>query len=100
MGKKDYWVIWRINMDSSVSRSNGRVVPRSMAIEKPTIEEIAAALDKLGLKYEVHPEKKHPRHWFDEDLAGCIYVYRVEGYNRRSLIRRVAQLIKEGRRGG
>ncbi len=100
MGKKDYWVVWRINIDSTVSRSNGRVVPRQLAVEKPTLDELANAALKLGLRYEVHPEKRHPRHWFEEDQAGCIHVYKVEGYNRRSLIRKLAQVIKSSRRGG
>ncbi|MGC8570958.1 signal recognition particle subunit SRP19/SEC65 family protein [Caldivirga sp.] len=100
MGKKDYWVVWRINIDSTVSRSNGRVVPRQLAVEKPTLDELVKAASMLGLKYEAHPEKRHPRHWFEEDSAGCLYVYKVEGYGRRSLIKKLAQLVKSSRRGG
>ncbi|KUO83279.1 MAG: signal recognition particle subunit SRP19/SEC65 family protein [Caldivirga sp.] len=100
MSKKDYWVVWRVNIDSTISRSDGRVVPRQLAVEKPTLDELANAASKLGFRYEVHPEKRHPRHWFEEDYAGCIHVYKVEGYNRRSLIRKLAQVIKSSRRGG
>lgn len=100
MGKKDYWVVWRINIDSTVSRGNGRVVPRQLAVEKPTLEELANAASMLGLKFEVHPEKRHPRHWFEDDHAGCIHIYKVEGLNRRSLIKKLAQLIRSSRRGG
>ncbi|WP_291767109.1 signal recognition particle subunit SRP19/SEC65 family protein [Caldivirga sp. UBA161] len=100
MGRKDYWVVWRINIDSTVSRSNGRVAPRQLAVGKPTLDELIKAASMLGLKYEAHPEKKHPRHWFEEDYSGCIYVYKVEGYSRRSLIKKLAQIVKNSRRGG
>ena len=100
MGRKNYWVVWLINLDSSVSRGGGRVIPRSLAVDNPTFEEVSRALDSLGLKYEAHPEKRHPRHWFEEGKAGCFYVYKVEGLNRRRLIRRLAQVVRSLRRGG
>ncbi|MGC8982465.1 MAG: signal recognition particle subunit SRP19/SEC65 family protein [Desulfurococcaceae archaeon] len=54
-------VIYPIYLDSTLSRKEGRKVPLSLAIPKPTLEEIAAACEKLGLNPEIEPDKVHPK---------------------------------------
>lgn len=46
---EDKYVIYPIYFDSTVSRLNGRKVPKKHAVEKPDIDNIAKVAKSLGL---------------------------------------------------
>jgi len=54
-------VLWPVYFDSTRSRSEGRRVPRRLAVPSPSIRRLQYALDKLGLKYRVVKDAAHPR---------------------------------------
>jgi signal recognition particle subunit SRP19 len=92
-------VLWLASISASVARSRGRIIPRGRAVDKPTLEEIVGALDSLGYKYQVFPDKRHPALWFDESLRG--YVVVETGESKRALALKVAEEIlrRRGRAG-
>jgi signal recognition particle subunit SRP19 len=47
--------VWPVYFDASLSRGEGRRVPRSKAIRDPKAEEIAKAAKKLGLNPILEP---------------------------------------------
>ncbi len=57
-------VLWPIYFDRARSRSNGRRVPKKVAVNSPTVEDIAIAAKRLRLAPLVEPEKAHPRYWW------------------------------------
>lgn len=72
-----------------MSRSEGRRVPRSLAVRKPTLQGILDALKYLSLEYEIE-EKQRPSRW-----------YRFEGRVRVSydgskeeLLRKIAEAMR------
>ncbi|MFB6490464.1 MAG: signal recognition particle subunit SRP19/SEC65 family protein [Thermoproteus sp. AZ2] len=85
-------MLWLVYLDSTLPKSRGRIVPRRLAVAKPTIEEVAKALDKLGLKYEVYGDKKYPAIWYDDRGQGYFVVYSDLGL--RKLAASVAQEVK------
>ena len=95
MGRKNYYVLWTINFDAGRSRSQGRKVPLSLAVKSPTIDEVAMAVERLGLRFEVAREKRHPRAWFDEGVQGYVAVYKVEGWTKSRLLREVAKVLRQ-----
>ncbi|MEZ0318640.1 MAG: signal recognition particle subunit SRP19/SEC65 family protein [Pyrobaculum sp.] len=74
MKKKGGRVLWLVYIDANVPKSRGRIVPRHLAVEKPTLQEAAKALERLGYKYEVAPDKRYPPLWYEERLRGYIVV--------------------------
>lgn len=93
MGKKEYHVLWLIYFDLSRSRGKGRKVPLGLAVNNPTLEDLAKALDSLGLRYEVYVDKRHPRAWFEEARQGYVIVHKTEGLTKTRLLREVAKAL-------
>jgi signal recognition particle subunit SRP19 len=91
VGRKDYYVVWVLNFDSTRSRGNGRRIPLNLALRNPTIEELAKAASSLGLDFEVHPEKMHPRAWF-EGPGGCLFI-KKGGLRKTMLLRNLAKEV-------
>ncbi|MGC8572595.1 MAG: signal recognition particle protein Srp19 [Caldisphaera sp.] len=65
MPKEDKFVIWPAYLDSSLSRNNGRKIPKNKAVTKPSIEEIITVTKKLGLN-PIIEEKKYPKLWYEQ----------------------------------
>lgn len=61
MRKQDRIVIWPAYLDSSRTRSDGRRVPKSLAMPSPRISEMKEAVEKLGLHYEIMMDAGYPK---------------------------------------
>ncbi|MDH7509299.1 MAG: signal recognition particle subunit SRP19/SEC65 family protein [Methanomassiliicoccales archaeon] len=59
------WVLWPEYFDIKRKRSQGRKVRRSLAINDPTVELLAKAVEKLGLEYRIEKDKAYPSNWWD-----------------------------------
>ena len=64
---EDKYVIWPVYFDKSLSKLEGRKVPKKNAVDKPSIEDIAKAAKSLGLNPVLEKNTAHPsRHWKKE----------------------------------
>jgi signal recognition particle subunit SRP19 len=62
MGRKDgLTIIWPVYFDLDRSRVEGRMVPRSLALESPTAEEIYEVCGGLKLSPVLEGKKRMPR---------------------------------------
>ena len=61
MRKQDKFIIWPAYFDQSKTRKDGRRVSKSLAVTHPKIDEVALAVQKLGLKHEVVAEAGYPK---------------------------------------
>ena len=99
MGRKDYHVIWTVYFDSSRSRNLGRKVSKKLAVKNPTIEDLVKAVEKLGLEFEVFPDKKYPKTWFEDSCRGYVIVYKREGLSKTKLLRMISEKLREIKSG-
>ncbi len=90
--EKGRTIVWVVYFDAERSRSEGREVPKSLAVKKPTLEEVVKAARELGLNPEPVPGKKHPRAWWDGP-QGYVIVDKVAP--RYRLLKEIAKKIKE-----
>jgi signal recognition particle subunit SRP19 len=58
------YVIYPEYFDSSLSRSQGRRVPKKYAISAPKLEDITKAAKSLGLKPIVEEDTAYPGKWW------------------------------------
>jgi len=65
-------------------------------VNRPTLQEVAQALERLGYKYQAFPDKKYPALWFEEKLQGYVVVETEEEI--RAVAAKVAEEIKKQRR--
>lgn len=89
-------VIWPIYLDSRVSRGAGRRVPLRLAVDSPTLEELAEAVKALGYSFELDKTARHPAFWYDK--PGRLLVVTNDG--KTSLVRRVAEEVRRRRARG
>ena len=88
-------VLYPAYFDLKRTRQEGRRVPRSLAVDGPTAEEIEAAAKALGLNPKVEPDAAFsPSPWRKE---GRVLV--KADYYKTSVIRKVAERLKAVRQG-
>lgn len=97
MRERRWVVLWPENIDSKMSRREGRKIPRNLAVENPSLDEIERALRSLGLSYEREDDKRHPADWWRG--RGRILVRDVVGSReKRRILVEVARKIREMRK--
>lgn len=88
-------VLYPAYFDLKRSREEGRRVPKALAVDGPTTEEIEKAAKSLGLTPKVEEDKAYPpSHWRRE---GRVLV-RAD-YFKTSVVKKVAERIKAAREG-
>jgi signal recognition particle subunit SRP19 len=60
MKKKNKIFLWSLYFDANKTRTNGRRVPKNLAVSSPKLDELERAAKRLGLNPEVVPEATHP----------------------------------------
>jgi signal recognition particle subunit SRP19 len=61
MRKSDNAIIWPVYFDQAKSKSEGRRVPKNLAVMSPKILEIKEAADKLGLQNDINATAGYPK---------------------------------------
>jgi len=56
-------VLWPAYFDASLTRSEGRRVPEELAVEEPTVDEIATAVQQVGYDAVIEREKTYSREY-------------------------------------
>lgn len=92
MKKEDRQVFWLDYFDSTISRSEGRRIPISMAVKSPKLDELLEAARSLGLEAEAF-EARHPKR--PRKVSGYISVERVG--KKQELLRRIAKTLSQVR---
>ncbi len=88
-GERRFIVLWLVYFDKNKSRSEGRRVPKSLAVEKLALKDLENAVKSLNYEYVIEEDKKHPASWFD--YQGRILVYTEE--RKKEVLRKVAEKL-------
>jgi signal recognition particle subunit SRP19 len=83
-------VIWPAYLDAGLSRSEGRRVPRSVAVEEPTVDEIARAAGQVGYDVVVEREKTYPREYTSR---GRVLVQDADDAGKSDLLQAIAAYV-------
>ncbi len=92
MKEEDRQVFWLDYFDSTLSRSEGRRVPISMAVRSPKLEELLEAAKSLGLEAEAF-EARHPKR--PRRASGYISVRKAG--KKQELLRKIAKALSQVR---
>lgn len=60
MRKQNKIVLWPVYFDANKTRTEGRRVPKKLAIPSPKLEEIQKAVKRMGLQPEIIPNATYP----------------------------------------
>jgi len=64
-------VLWPAYFDAGLTRSEGRRVPIDLAVDEPTVDEIADAVQQVGYDAVIEREKSYSREF---DIRGRVLV--------------------------
>lgn len=56
-------VLWPAYFDAALTRSGGRRVPEDTAVDEPTVDEIATAVQQIGYDAIIEREKTYSREY-------------------------------------
>ena len=88
--RTDHIILWPSYFDSRKKRSSGRRVPKSVAVEKPTVEELFKAVSSLDFEVIILEDKAYPSNWNEHE--GCVSV--EKSLPKTELISKVAPELK------
>jgi signal recognition particle subunit SRP19 len=95
MQKKDKVILWPIYFDSTKTRTEGRKIPKSYAVQSPRIDELEKVIRRLGFQFQTVINAAHSREpWRKTGLL----VVSKEG-SKTQIIRRIAKLLPSIRAG-
>ncbi|MFB6129834.1 MAG: signal recognition particle subunit SRP19 [Salinigranum sp.] len=83
-------VIYPAYLDASLSRSEGRRVPVDAAVEDPTVDEIARAVQQVGYDAVVEGDKTYSREF---EPRGRVVVKGAEDASKNDLVQAVAAYV-------
>ena len=75
--------------DATLSRREGRRVPRSRGVPKPGLSDLEQAVRRLGLPSR-RDTRSHPAHWFER--GGCLVI--STGLSKATLIKQIASRLE------
>ena len=83
-------VIWPAYLDANRSRGDGRRVPLAVAVEDPTVDEIARAVGQVGYDAVIEREKTYPREY---EPRGRVLVENADDAGKSDLLQAVGAYL-------
>jgi len=83
-------VIWPAYLDANLSRSEGRRVPEDLAVEDPTVEEIAKAVKQVGYDVVVERDRTYSREY---EPRGRVLVKDADDASKSDLLQATAAYL-------
>ncbi|ADE05093.1 MULTISPECIES: signal recognition particle subunit SRP19 [Haloferax] len=83
-------VIYPAYLDASLSRSEGRRVAQSAAVEAPTVDEIAKAVQQVGYDAVIERDKRYSREF---ETRGRVLVNNADDATKNDIVQAVAAYV-------
>jgi len=93
ISKERYVIVYPQYFDSKASRKMGRRVPKSLAVDSPSLARVGEACRKLGLKIIVEPDKAYPR--MNNVKCGRIVVF-CKDSRKKHVVEKIGRAMKSG----
>jgi signal recognition particle subunit SEC65 len=94
----DHVYVYPAYLGKGLTRKGGRRLPEADAVADVTVEEIAAAAKRLGLKAEIESSKQYPRRFFAYE--GRVKVSKRAATSKGKLLRAIAVDVRRHRPAG
>ncbi|MCL9817549.1 signal recognition particle subunit SRP19 [Natronocalculus amylovorans] len=83
-------VIYPAYFDIELTRSEGRRVPKDLAVEEPTVDELAKAVQQVGYDATIERDMTYSREY---EPRGRVLVNRSDDSSKNDLVQAVAAYI-------
>lgn len=83
-------VIWPAALDATLSRGDGRRVSLDLAVEDPTVDEIATAVQQVGYDAVIERDMTYPREY---EPRGRVLVQNADDASKSDLLQAVGAYV-------
>ena len=83
-------VLWPAYFDAGLTRSEGRRVPTDLAVEAPTVDEIAEAVQQVGYDAVIERDMTYSREF---EPRGAVVVQGTEDTAKNDLVQAIAAYL-------
>ena len=83
-------VIWPVYLDADRTRTEGRRVATELAVEEPTVDEIAKAVQQVGYDAVIERSKTYPREY---EERGRVLVKGADDATKSDLLQATAAYL-------
>jgi signal recognition particle subunit SRP19 len=83
-------VIWPAYLDATKTRAEGRRVPRDEAVDDPTVDEIAEAVQQVGYDAVIERDMTYPREF---EPRGRVLVKGADDATKNDLVQAIAAYV-------
>ncbi|MFB6121409.1 MAG: signal recognition particle subunit SRP19 [Halobacteriaceae archaeon] len=83
-------VLWPAYFDADLTRAEGRRVPADLAVEDPSVDEIAEAVGQVGYDAVIERDVTYPREY---DPRGRVLVKDADDASKGDLLQAVAAYV-------
>ena len=83
-------IVYPAYFDAAYSRSDGRRVPESAAVDDPTVDEIAKAVQQVGYDAIVERDKNYSREY---EPRGRVVVRGADDASKNDLVQAIAAYV-------
>jgi len=90
--RKPFLIFWLQYFDAKKSRSQGRRLPKKLAIEKISTIDITKAAQKLGYNVDTEQKLRYPRSWWEN--TGRVLI-NTKGKKKSKVILEIAKEIRK-----
>lgn len=87
-----FLIFWPQYFDAKRTRSEGRRLPKNLAIDKISVKDIAVAAKNLGYQIQIEPALKYPKSWWEE--SGRVLI-NTKGKKKSKVIKEIAKEIRK-----
>jgi len=90
--RSPYFIFWPQYFDKNRTINQGRRLPKNLAIEKVTLNDIEKAVKTLGYEYKIENTSRYPKTWWDN--PGRILID-SKGKKKRKTLFEIAKQIRK-----
>jgi signal recognition particle subunit SRP19 len=96
MRKSSEIMLWAAYFDATKTRREGRRIDRKLAVERPTVEELAKAVELLKIPYKIDKTAAYPKAWWEK--GGRLFIGRI--MSKAKMMVSIAKNLKKVREKG
>ena len=94
MRQKDGIIIWPAYLDSTLSRGQGRRIPKNLGAPDVTLAKLKKAADAIKLETEVVQGKYFPRGGRTQKGVGYLVITDTQGHRKNRLLLMLAKRVR------
>lgn len=94
MRKRDGVIIWPAYLDSTLTRNQGRRIPKNLGAPELSFDILVEAADAISMEYTAETGKLYPRLGREPKGSGYLVIANPQGHKKKRLLLMLAKSVR------